>query len=50
MKKWFEMPLTAKIKEEQEALNMLVFQIQATNTNQKDKTLQMIIQTEPRVI
>jgi hypothetical protein len=37
MKKWFEMPLTAKIKEEQEALNMLVFQIQATNTNQKER-------------
>jgi hypothetical protein len=36
-KKWIEIPLSQKISEEKEALNNLVFQIQATNTNQAER-------------
>ena len=37
MKKFFEIPMSTKIKEEQDSLNALVFQIQATNTNQAER-------------
>jgi len=37
VKKLFEVPMSAKYKEEQESLNALVFQIQATNTNQAER-------------
>ncbi|MCX6305535.1 MAG: hypothetical protein NT040_11255 [Bacteroidetes bacterium] len=37
MTKFFEIPMDQKIRKEQESLNGLVFQIQATNTNQKER-------------
>jgi len=37
MSKFLELPLAQKYKNEQESLNALVFQIQATNTNQKER-------------
>ena len=37
VKKLFEVPMAQKYKEEQESLNALVFQIQATNTNQAER-------------
>ncbi|MEI6457130.1 MAG: hypothetical protein WCO93_12640, partial [bacterium] len=37
VKKLFEMPMAEKYKQEQESLNALVFQIQATNTNQAER-------------
>jgi hypothetical protein len=37
VKKLFEIPMSTKIKEEQDCLNALVFQIQATNTNQAER-------------
>ncbi|MCX5711745.1 MAG: hypothetical protein NTY47_01575 [Candidatus Omnitrophica bacterium] len=36
-KKLFEVPLAQKYQEEQQSLNALVFQIQATNTNQAER-------------
>lgn len=36
-KKLFEIPVSQKITEEKDALNSLVFQIQATNTNQTER-------------
>ena len=36
-KKMFEIPVSQKITEEKDALNALVFQIQATNTNQTER-------------
>jgi len=37
VKKLFELPMAEKYKQEQESLNALVFQIQATNTNQAER-------------
>ncbi len=37
MKKFFEIPMSTKIREEQDSLNALVFQIQSTNTNQAER-------------
>ncbi len=37
VKKLFELPMAEKYRQEQESLNALVFQIQATNTNQAER-------------